>query len=184
MNNPDNFKPEKLISKMNAYSVPVLEIPVPPKLTGRLAAFIADSTWGKIGSSDVKIIDVLHSAFDIDEMVDLNGVISGRLFTPRQCEEITSCLQRVYKINYTYERRMFLEQHQGIQSFIAKTDIPNNSRFAILRNLENYNATIADLLVSDKDFRAVPRVGRTAITCVRLICEGDGVNFWQYFKDD
>ena len=184
MNNPDNFKPEKLINRMNAYSVPVLEIPVPPKLTERLAAFVADSTWGKISSSDVKIIDVLHNAFDINEMVDLNGIIVGRLFTPRQCEEITSCLRRVYGINYFCERGEFLGRHHGIQSFIARTDIPNNSRFAILRDLKNYNATISDLLISGKDFRTLPRVGRTAITCVRLICEENGVNFWQYFKDD
>ncbi len=184
MDNPGNINPMKLINKMNALSTPVLEMPLPEKIVERLAAFISDASFGKIASSDVKIADVLHSAFDLEDMVDLNGIIKGRLFTPRQCDAITGCLVRVYKINYCIERRLFLAPHRGIESFIARTDIPNKARYAILRDLQNYNGKISDLLISKNDFRHLPGVGSTTTTCVMLLCEQDGVNFWQYFKDN
>lgn len=184
MNNPDDLSPQKLVKKMDAYSTLISDVPLPKKLADRLATFISVASNNKIKSSEVVIAHVLHSAYNLNDMVDLVGNNKERLFTPRQCEAIISCLKRVYDINYYKERAAFLNQHRGVQTFVAQTDIPNKARYSIYRELGDYNCTISNLLVSKKDFRRFSGVGNTTITCVMLLCEQDGVNFWQYFPDD
>lgn len=181
---PDNLDPQKYVKRMNAYSIHVLRSSLPHKLAERLAVFIMNASCGKIRPNDVKLVHVLHSAFDLDEMVDLVGKSKQPLFTTNQCYTIINRLRQDYRIDYCSEREFFLSRHHGTSSFIAKTNIPNKARYEILAELGNYNAKISDILIAEEDFRQLPSVGNTTITCVEMLCREDGVDFWQYFRKD
>ena len=157
--------------------LPIKHALLTPCVRERLSGFLSFASCGKISSDDATIDDLMHSAFNINEMHAYYEGSRRKIFKPDVCEKIAKTLKDEYDIDYKSEREAFLAKHVGLDSFIYRIEMPNNMHFILLKRMGNYNATVRDLLNAPFDFRKMMGFGDDTIALILKFFKTEGVDF-------
>ncbi|MBP5633628.1 hypothetical protein J6X13_01695 [Candidatus Saccharibacteria bacterium] len=148
-----------------------------PYTKKHLSGFLSFASGGKTSPEDATIEDLLHCAYNLEEMNAYEEGSVRKLFSPNAREKIIAKLKGEYDIDYRSEREKFLAKHTGLDTFIFRAGLPNGRHLILLQRMGNYNATIRDLLDAPFDFRAMPRFGNSTQQFILQYFEAEGIDY-------
>ena len=173
----DYIEERKERDKGPVLTLPIDKMPLTPYDKGRIMGFLSFASDNTIPPEKVTIEDLLHSAFNLDEMFAYFEGSRRKMFTKPVCEKVIKILKTEYGIDYRKEREAFLAGHTGLDSFIYRVKLPNDRHFILLRRIGNYNATVRDLLDVPFDFRRMMNFGKETVQYLLGFFEAEGIDY-------
>ena len=158
-------------------ALPITKLAIAPYEKGRIAGFLSFACGDIIPPEEMTVNDLLRSAFNLNEMFAYYEGSRRKMFSAPVCEKIIRVLEDEYGIDYEKERKAFLANHIGLESFIFRAKLPNDKHFVLLRRIGNYNATFRDLLYAPFDFRKMMYFGKDTNQYILHFFEVEGIDY-------